>query len=93
MEIYNAILASVLLVIIVYETWFTPTVRSTRELKQLNRIWQHFNEGTRTYAEIRDMLDSRSWSLHPDKVALLLRFMDAIPEADHWKHKNETHES
>lgn len=71
----EAAFAVAILGICAWYMWLSPMARSTRELARLNRIWQHFNENTRTIKQIEQMLAQREWRYHRDKVELLKTFL------------------
>ena len=48
----------------------------TRELARLNRIWESFNDKTRTKEEVRQLLNQHQWKHHRDKVELLRTFLE-----------------
>lgn len=50
---------------------FSPMMRSTIELGELNKIWERFNNGDDVRKEIR----SRKWKYHQEKVYLLEDFI------------------
>ena len=55
----------------------------TRELARLNRIWESFNDKTRTKEEVRQLLNQHQWKHHRDKVELLRTFLEItrIPDS------------
>lgn len=50
---------------------FSPMMRNTIELGELNEIWERFNNGE----DIRNDLRSRKWKYHQKKVDLLFEII------------------
>lgn len=79
METSSIILVIFVLAMAAFVAWemmLSPMARSTRELHELNKIWGHFNDRTRSIEEIRALLAEREWRFHGDKVELLRTFIN-----------------